>query len=169
MTPTYATAPAQPVHATYVHHPQYDLSITVSPTSSTAMACYQYSKSLRMFTGIDLFFALLNGLMYWPAIVSCVFPLAGYYGAHNYNFCCLYTYVAYLGVATVARGWMLFTADDWYVMWSVIFYILTLYVNYVVVCLTCRLRSQWRQLNDVERRELVDGLTITTPVTFVYY
>ena len=58
-----------------------------------------------MFTGIDLVFSFLNGLLYYPAFVSCFFPLMGYYGARHYNFCCLYAYAGYIGLVTVVRGY----------------------------------------------------------------
>ena len=177
MIPVYTAHPVQPSEAPYErpnpvhpHNPHHVIPITpVVTLPPTTIECYQYARSLRMFTGIDLFFSILNGLLYYPAFVSCIFPLMGYYGARRYNFCCLYAYAGYIGLVTFVRGYLLFAATDWYTLWAIIFYLLNIYVTYVVIRLTARLRGAWRNLTDAERLELREGLVVTAPVAFVYY
>jgi hypothetical protein len=175
MIPVYTAHPVQPSDTPYerpdpihTYNPHHVIPLAPIVALPPATPCYQYARSLRMFAGIDLFFSLLNGLFYFPAFVSCIFPLIGYYGARNYNFCCLYMYAGYIAAAAFFRGYLLLGTGDWYTLWAVLFYILNLYITYIVIRLTARLRETWRNLTDAERQELKEGL-VAAPVAFVYY
>ena len=131
--------------------------------------CYKYAKSLRMFAGIDLFFNLLNGFFYLPALISCMFPLLGYCGAKKFNFCFSYTYCVYLILSLISRAFFLIYYPIPYLPFSIILYILLVYVNLIIIKFTYQMHNVFMNLSQEEKISLKTTEPQTTTVSYVYY
>ena len=92
---TYASMPNETAYMTthYVETP---------PESPNLQLCWQYGKTIKCISIIDMIFIFFNALICWPVVIMGIFPLCGYYGSKQYNVNKTFVYLAYCILRTIS-------------------------------------------------------------------
>ena len=75
--------------------------------------CWSYSSTIRLITSIDIFFCILNGLLYNPWLYITTFiPICGYQGAVQLSTIKTMLYIIYLYLSWFGRVLVIFDLSD---------------------------------------------------------
>ena len=67
--------------------------VETAPESPNLQLTWQYAKTIKCISLIDIFFLILNSLIAWPFIIFLIGPICGYYGSKKYEFNKIFIYL----------------------------------------------------------------------------
>lgn len=76
--------------------------IETPPESPDLQLTWQYGKTIKCISVIDLFFIFLNSLIAWPLSIFAIFPVCGYYGSKRYEVNKTIVYLIYCILRTIS-------------------------------------------------------------------
>lgn len=76
--------------------------VEAPPEDINLQKTWQYGKTIKCLSIIDLFFIVMNSLIVWPIIISIIFPICGYYGSKRYEVNRVFIYLFYCFIRAVS-------------------------------------------------------------------
>ena len=148
------------------------VAATVLLTTNTDLELnkvYSRAKGVKFVSIIDMIVAFIgmmialgNSSQFWPAYFLGFCALMGFYGAKNYDMCLLSGYIVYQFFRCLADFLIIFNPDNSYVVFSVLIFLLELYIFQYTV----KLYIEIGKLSLDKLKELKDGWT---PVQAIAY
>lgn len=72
------------------------------PEDRNLQKTWQYGKTIKCLSVIDIFFIVMNSFIVWPLIISIIFPICGYYGSRMYEVNKVFVYLFYCFIRAVS-------------------------------------------------------------------
>tara|TARA_B100001093_G_scaffold506794_1_gene566313 strand:+ start:110 stop:922 length:813 start_codon:yes stop_codon:yes gene_type:complete len=76
--------------------------VETAPESPNLQLTWQYAKTIKCISLIDIFFLTLNSLIAWPFIIFLIGPICGYYGSKKYEVNKIFIYLVYCILRTIS-------------------------------------------------------------------
>lgn len=76
--------------------------VEAPPEDQNLQKTWQYGKTIKCLSIIDLFFIIMNSFIVWPLIISIIFPICGYYGSKRYEVNKIFVYMFYCFIRAVS-------------------------------------------------------------------
>ena len=133
-------------------------SVLINQTSNgTPKMIYTWrlSRSIKIFSMIDIFFCFLYSLYLWPFLFVILFPLCGYYGSKDYDKFKLRIYGVYILLIIVARATrMIYYPEDVY---GVVIATVGILVEVWIFKILCKLLKEINLLPAIELSQIKDS------------
>ena len=155
--PNLPVAYAAPTATTSNNYESQSILVNQTVNGSQQMIyTWRLAKSIRCFSTIDIFFCVLYSIYYLPLVLVALFPIAGYYGAKNYDNCKLYVYAVFIVLIIVGRCLTLgyYEGTNEY---GVFITILTILVEVWILKILCKLISYINKLPETELYQIKDS------------
>ena len=146
-------------------------NINIITSDNRKRNAYQYMKSIRVFSVIDIFFCFLYGLIYLPYIAVSLFPFFGYNSAKYYNKRGIYVYVLYLVMSIGFRIFLMYYYATNYndIFYNYILNSIGIIVNLWIIEICNKGINSLKILTENDHQELVMGLYRPFDIVFLYY
>ena len=161
--PTYAV-PVQPGQTSHDNAPAASIVIPITQPvvvgrraevpriTDNMKKTYQYAYSLKLFTGIDIFFNFLYCLIdpFWFIPLLC--SVSGYYGAKHMKKKFILFYFAYESISLISKFVLFYfiVTEQSYTIYSMVMLWLSIIVNVWILKITVKFINLIRQLSDQE-------------------
>jgi hypothetical protein len=167
------------------HQEQRDIErthyIETIPEDVKLQDCWRYSKTVKILSGIDVFFCLLAGLMDNPIfLIFMLLPYSGYKGAKEYNICYLGLYVIYCFILLIVKSVQFYNVvykrydyldkySDDYIIWLSVFNGLYIIVQLWITTIVIKFYNQLLIINAIDRNKLLVGTYIPVVTTYIFH
>jgi len=155
---TYPNNPTQLPHLTENSHMQPHLQPHLQPHfvtnyvgTETMSVAWRFSKTVKFFAAIDLFFCLLYGIKYPVFLIAAILPFLGYQGAKEYNICKARSYGIFVLLNMAVRIYV-YTLQQGAT--NLFFCILSVFVECWILRILHRFTRVIRELDDGELEQI---------------
>jgi len=152
--PTIATTYPPISYNSMLSNPSTQSVLINQTTIGTPKMIYTWrlSRSIKIFSMIDIFFCFLYSLYLWPFLVVVLFPLCGYYGSKHYDILNLRIYGVYIILIIIARATrQIYYPEDVY---GVIIATIGIFVELWIFKILCKLLKEIHALPATELSQI---------------